>query len=537
MSYAGRTATIVAGQGGFNGAENIDSVPITDLIDATNIRYDGDAWRKVGGLTALDANAVGNVLCLGGHDWWPNTSAQRQITAWNSGVVYKELSGNMDAVELVNSLSLNTSPSIFVDAGREIVGNPRKLIMFSQGQIPQVLNADANVMANIANPSIDWSGSLQPSGAIMHDGRLVAWMQDNIYFSALNDHENFLRYDPADSASDPMPSFTIAAGQGDEIRACYSLGTTRLYIFKYPIGIYFIDTTYVTSYFMPVTTVRDDIGIAGTGAITKVGSLGTWFIGSDGHIYSLNLIENPDVDAKDASITSQLNLNKFIKDNINPSRLKWARLNYDPIRKEVVAAYTETGDTSNNLLIVIDIRDPSRPKISLDNRGTYYNAMWRARDTVSQFLGLHTAGTAGLVYKMNQSARAVSAAGYIGTLRIVDTDFSWYDPNIARLQKRFDFIELNYTTTGPYPLYIDTFIDGQYYQTYSATQLNSGGLLGSFVLGTDVLGGTGLAKLKLKIGGIGTRFGFRLRNDDVNEDFNVSKAVVSFDVLGATGEV
>jgi len=540
MQYNGMKATFKSAEQGLIATTNYDNVPHNALIEAKNIRFDEKAWRKVGGLSLVDANAIANAnaLCVGGHDWWSSKTVQTQVTAWDDGIIYKEVSSNMDSVELVNSLSLSTAPTVFVDGGRELVGNNRKLLIFNEGAVPQVLNANAASTANVANLSVDWANaSTYPAGAIIHDSRVVSWRGDNLYFSALDDHENFKSYNPSDATADPLPSFSIAAGQADEIRAAHSMGTTRLYVFKYPYGIYFLDTSAVTSYLVPITTVRDDMGIAGPEAITRVGSLGTWFIGSDAHIYSLDLIQNPDTDLQDASITSRLYYDQYILDNINLNRLKWAKLVWNSKRKELLAIYTKAGTTSNNLILCIDLRDPNNPKISTDERGTYFNSVWPTRNITTQEQGLYCSGTGGLVYKMDQDARVIgSATAYQGKLRTPDTDFEWLSPELIDMQKRFDWFEIYYTTTSNYTLYIDVFINGQLYQTYNFTQAASGSFLNTGTLGSFVLGGIELKRKKFKIGGIGTKFSFQLRNSAVNDDFYVNKAVVHFQPLGTKGE-
>lgn len=534
MAYQGTIAPILAGQGGYNASDNFDAVPYTDLLEANNIRYDGMAWRKAGGLALYDNSAVtGTPNCVAGLDFWVDASTQFQITAWDNGKVYKETSGNIDSVELANSLAFTNSPPVLLACGQETSGNNRKVLLFSQGQPPLSLNASANTMAALTNVPADWSSTNQPMAAIMHDRRVYAFgnpaAKHALYVSAIDDHTNFLRFDLADSTSDLLPSFDVNSGEGEEIRALWSLGTTRLYVFKYPYGVYFVDTSSVTSYFAPINTVRTDLGIGGPKCITRVGSVGTFFIGSDGHIYSLDLVSNPDVDPRDASLTGQKQFDSWIKDNVDLTKIKFAQLIWDSNRKELWAVYrSQTANGVNDLALVIDFRDPQNPKIAVENRGAYFGAMWLHRNT-SAYTELMTSGTGGLVYKANQSTRVIGAStGYDSRLRTADTDFSWMNQNYASYTKRFDWLEIVYNSTTNANCYIDTFIDGQYYNTYTALMGRSGAVLGSFILGTDTLATFGQARAKTKIGGIGKRFGVRLRNNSANSDFSISRLLISF---------
>jgi len=540
MAYKGYAATITAGLGGYNGSQNYDRIPITDLLQAENIRYDGDAWRKAPGMAKFDANAVvANATCSEGIDFWYNTATQNIITAWigsnaASNAVFKEVAGNLDSVTLLNNTSF-TEPITFLECGQEWVNNPRKLLMFHKGIVPYVYDANSNANAMIAmtNVSADWTTAQYPAAAIMHDQRVVAWgaanAPHNLYFSTLNDHTDF--------ATGLPPVYSIMPGEGEYIVACHSLvSTTRLYVFKYPTGIYYIDTADINSWILPVTTVRKDIGMAGPHAITKVGSLGTWFIGSDGHVYSLEAVQNPDIDPKDASITAQLNLSDWIRDNVNPNRLKFARIIYDPNRKEVWAMYSETGTTINGLCLVFDISKPGNVKISTDTRGNYFNAAFLHKEATTTFRQLYTGGTGGFVYKHNQPTRLLGASAYQGTFRTPDTDFSWLSANLAEVSKRFDWLEFIFQSTGDYPLYVETYIDGEYYNTYTITLGAAQTGLDAFVLDTSQLATSGLIRGKVKIGGMGKRFGVRCYNNGASQDFNIARILVYFVPLGQGGE-
>jgi hypothetical protein len=547
MSYNGVAATIQAGLGGYNGSVNPDSIPYTDLVTAKNIRYDGNAWRKVPGLEAYGA-AVANAtaVCLAGIDYKATDTVRRQVTVWSDGKVYKEVSGDLDSVSLTNVALTFTADPILVQCGNELTANSRKLLMFAANTTPYVATADAavNTLAAISNPSPDWSSTNQPSAGIMHDGRIVAWGNANsphaIYFSTLNDHTDFL--------TDLPPVFDIAKGEGDGIRACYSMGSTRLYIFKFPLGIYWIDTTNITSYILPVTPSRRDIGIAGPQAIQRVGSNGVWFIGADAHIYSLNILDNPDVDIKDASITGSMFMSQWLKDNVDMTRLRDAKLLWDSNRKEVIACYTKQGSTYNDLCLVIDLQDPNKPKIAMDDRGSYFEAGWMAQDPTTNYRTLLVGGTGGTVYKANADDRSIGTAGaYTAEVKTPPTNFGWLDPKLAQVRKRFDWLEFTLTDTGNYHGYVSVYVDDELLRTYPFhLGSSSSATLDDVTIGlapadgagkTDMaFGSTALLQQKIRIGGIGQRLALKIYNSGLNEDFNISSVRVYFMPLGEYGE-
>ena len=551
MSYAGKTVLIPFGQGGFVGEENHDVIPVTHLIQARNVRYDGNIVRKAGGFSKYDANAVtGTPNCIGGFDWWPTISLQKQITVWANGKIYKDASGDVDGVELGTGFTF-TEPVVMLAAGQEYPGNNRKLIIFNKGNKPQVLNANGTAVANIAYPSTDWATTNQPGAGIIHDNRVAAWgvnsAPHSVYFSALDNHENFLYSDPADSTSYPLPIFDIAPGEGEYINACYSLGTTKLFVFKYPFGIYAIDTESITDIIAPVTTIRKDIGCAGPNAITKVGGLGTWFIGTDGHVYSLDIISDPNAEPRNACITRSARLQQWVKENVLPSRLKHSQLIYDTNRGEVWATYTKLTGTLNDIALVFDVNDPDNVKISEDYRSSslaLYNAMWISKSSTT-FQDLFTAGQGGFVYKTSQSTRSVGTTGYEATFRIPSTDFSYVSPELGEVDKRFDWLELRLKATGSAAIYVDTYIDDVYYNTYTVVSGASGSPLDDSGYGLTpnsgksdfTLGFDGYTRRKFKIGGLGRKFGIRIYNSIASADFGIVSAVVSFDLLGSGAEM
>ena len=560
MDYKGLKIPIPFGKDGFTGSDDLDSLPAGALKEAKNIRYDEGIVRKAGGMSTYDANVVtGSPTALAGTDWWPTSSIQRQVTVWSNGKVYKEVSGDMDSVELGTGFTFS-NPVMLVPCGQELVGNDRKLLMFSKGVAPQVLSGDGATISALANVSANWSSTNQPAGGIMHDNRVVTFgnpaAPHDIEFSALDDHTNFKSSDPTDAAAFPLPAFSIMPGEAEGVNACFSIGTTRLYMFKYPTGIYFIDTDQMTSFVAPVTTVRKDIGVAGPMAITKVGSLGTWFIGSDGHIYSLDMLNDPNADIRDTCITKAKKLKKWIKDNVLPSRLGYARLIYDSNKGEVIASYSKVGGSVNAICLVFDVNDPSNIRISTEDRGTYYNAMWFAKES-NFYQQLLTAGTGGLVYKMNQNNRLVGADGFLASAKSASNDLSYYSPELGDKNKRFDWLEIrSLTTGGTTDVNVDLYIDDRYYNTFSFASITGGsplaggskltsytgdganyGLTPNTLKLPFTLARGGYVRRMIKIGGLGKRIAFRFYNSAANGDFGIGNVYLYCDPLISGAEV
>lgn len=529
MGYRGITADLPCGLGGLNGNQNVFRIPITDLIKARNIRFDGFGWRKAPGLGLFDATPVtGAPTCLAGVDWRPDSATQRQVTAWNDGRIYKETGGNLDAVTLVSGLTF-TDPVTFVEGGSLTFGADRELFMYSKNVAPQVLVADGASMAGITAESPDWAAQ-KPSSAVYHDARIVAFGIDsaphNLYFSSVSDHGDF-------TAADSRV-FEVAPGQGDRIVAGFSFLPQALYVFKYPRGIWTVDTTDLTGFFLPISLVRDDIGMAGPHAVAKVGN-DVLFISSNGRLYSLTALR-PDVDPSDADITARLNLTEFIKANVNAERLDHARLVYDEIRKEVWYIYTSKDGTVNDSALVFDINDLSTPKPAVEDRGNFFEAAWPRIDA-NGFTEILVGGEDGNVYRTNSPNRNIGGTdAYVAEFQYPDTDFEFVSRELGGREKRFDFLEVTVVPTGNYDLGFEILVDGDSKKTVTVNLGEGDSVFDTGVFDTAKFGGQTVVKHRVEIDACGNQLGLRGFNSGLNQDFSISNIRIYFRPLGNTYE-
>jgi len=529
--YRGQTVDFPCGRGGKNANANIYRIPITDLITARNIRFDGFAWRKAPGL-ALFGNEMavaGGPSAMSGIDWRPDESTQRQVTAWDDGNVYKEVSGDLDAVTLETGLTF-TNPVCFVPGGDIVSGDTKKLFLFSRGVAPIFLDADGVTMNPITAESIDWTVN-KPSAAIYHDARIYAFdvvsAPHNLYISSILDHGDF--------ASADSRVFEVQPGNGDRIVAAFSYLPQTLYIFKYPRGIFEIDTTDVTSFYLPSTMIRSDIGMSGPFGVCKVGPE-VLFISSNGRIYSLNALR-PDVDPREADITAKLNLTDFIKQNVDASKLNFARLIYDETRKELVYFYTSKDGTINDSSIVFDLNDDEVGlKAATDDRGEYFSAVW-PRIGSDSFVEIITAGVNGFAYVMNSPARNIGGTlAYMGEFEYAPNDLGVKADALAGSQKRLDMIEITIVPTGDYFINCDIIIDGATVKTLQLSLGSAEAVFDDAEFDIDEFGGNVLLKHKVPIDTFGDHISVRFWNDGLNEDFNISNIRVFFRALGPNYE-
>lgn len=536
MSYRGKTADLPCGQGGLDGNQNVFQVPINKLLVARNIRFDGLTWRKAPGLGLFDSTAITAApTCFAGIDWRPAEGTQRQVTVWNNGNIYKETGNDIDAVTLKTGLTI-TNPACLIEGGSIDAGEDRKLYFFSKGNAPLQLAADGVTMSALTSEPSDWSVN-KPGAAVYHDQRVIAFDLDsaphNFYISSLDDHGAF---DASDSRA-----YEVAPGQGDRIVAGWSFLPNQLYLFKYPRGIWSVDTTDMTGYYLPISIVRDDIGMAGPHAICKIGHL-TWFISSNGRLYILEALR-PDVDPLNADMTAKLRLTEFIKQNVNANKLKFARLVYDEFRRELLYIYTSKNGTTNDSVIVLDLLEEDNPKVATDDRGAYYHSVWRRIGT-DGFTEILCAGADGLVRRMNDPNRSIDLTdAYFSELRYPDTDFDFVPRNVYKpvpigsVQKRFDMLEITVLPTGNFDMSAEFIVDGVSTKTETfnlgAAQNSE---FDSAIFDTATFGGQTVYKHRIPIEATGNQLGIRLYNSGLNEDFSIVNLRVYFQTQGQNYE-
>lgn len=541
MSYRGKTAQLPCGRGGLDGNQNVFQIAINNLVKARNLRFDGYTWRKAPGMTKFDTTAVtGSPICYAGIDWRPNPGTQRQVTAWSNGNVYKETGGDIDAITLKSGLSIGTYPVTLVEGGNIAAGDDRRLFLYAKGVAPQQLLADGVTMSGITAESPDWSSN-KPGAAVYHDARIYAFDVDsaphNFYISSLNDHGSFDNTNQADARV-----YAIAPGYGDKIAAAWSYLPQQLYVFKYPRGIWMVDTTDVTGFYLPINLVRSDVGMAGPHGVCKVDQE-TYFITSNGRLMSLTALVNG-VDPENADLTRQLRLTTFIKDNVNATMLKFARLVYDESRRELHYIYTSKNGTTNDSALVFDINEDGVPKVATEDRGKYFHAVWPriGADGFVEFLAAGDSG--GFVRRLNSPNRSIDATvPYTVEFQYADSDLDFVPRNVYKpvsvgsLQKRFDLMEITVIPTGVATTTLEFIIDGESRKTVSVDLGDVGSdTFDTAVFDTAIFGGQTVFKHRVPIECNGNQFSVRVANSGLNEDIAIVNLKVYFQLQGQNYE-
>jgi|TARA_Y100000310_G_scaffold231529_2_gene234121 hypothetical protein len=521
MAFAGEVAELPIGIDGLAGTKNLSELGPGHLIIGENIRYDSGTLAKEGGSAKYNSSAIsGTPSILGGHDWHPTgTSTQRMVVLLSDGDYKKDTGGADFTVDLATGLTIGdfTNP-VFVEGGKEAAANDKKLFMFSASNAVQVLDADGATSGNLATPPADWSGANQPTFGLIHENRMWGGGNPNdphrMYYSLTTDHEDFTG----------AGSGTIAVypGEGEKLVGAISF-KGLLICFKYPSGIYVIDTSDAAVANWLTSKHSTSIGgISPNGAIAIDNDV--LFIDLNGEFHLISAItEFGNIGTR--SLSDIANISEIMLSETNKAEYPNTQAIYYTDKGEAHFTVSESG-TAYNRRAVWDLNRRDLPRFRLSNKDEN-RSIWLYQDG-DRIPRPYTGDKGGFVWKLDQANRSKDGSGYSGKWQTSHMDFSHLDPELGTKNKNGRFIELVVEPTGNFDLSVSVVWDDVTHETITFNMGVTGADLGSFVLDTSKLAGSTILNKKKRLTGSGRRLSLIGTNSGDGEDFSVSKFYVGF---------
>ncbi len=498
---------IPCGFGGLNATRMTSRFPIEDLLTAENLTFEDDTWQKRGGTTKVNTSVITDAPTVNGlWDFWPVPTTQKTIAATSDGKIISVGTGGI--VDTLSSGLTNTNPTVFVEALG--AGSVRKLFSFNGKNLPKV-TADGITSADIATPPDDWSGANQPPGATTHNGRLWAWMNHRLYYSTLTNHEDF-----KGSGAGNLECFP---GESEKLVAGISF-MGRLYLWKYPRGIYWVDDSSTDYTDWKLKRLTRAVGMAGPLGLAQADN-DVLFIGSDGLVHALTGVQEFG-DARASSVLPE-KISEYMRYNISFTQLAKATAIYYGAKKEFQIALAAAGETTNNRRLILDIRDTQNPRYNVSTRDIC-ESMALMRDANGIDLPM-TGDNAGFIRLLDQQTRSKDGAGYIGKYETGDI------PLIGKGTRRANLVSLEviYRPMGNHNLTLEVWCDGAKRQTMSINMGSEGSsVLGAFVLGTSTLGGVKILNVRRRIKGDCRRLKLVGYNSGNGQNFSILSHIVGF---------
>lgn len=528
--YRGICQTIDFGIGGLHTDDPNTQIPVTDLIRATNISYEGTRVTKAPGSHKFNQTALSAGI-VGAYDWFPDPITQRCIAITRDGLVYRMPDGYNQSVipPFADTLQTNlqvTNQVTLVAGGAESGTAARKLFILSGSNPIQVIKGDAVTRYNMSMPSADWTGQNQPTAGIIHHGRLWCWGNLNnphgLYASNPDNHEDFQTFSGASL------NFTVYPGEFEGILGCFVF-KGRMFIYKYPFGVYYLDDSNSDYTLWQILKYTDNFGIASShSAITVLNDL--IVANAYGSITSYNAVQY--YGGFDMADVLQNTRNfAYVRENIAINGNADRHAIYYENKKQAFFAYRSTSGLLNDRILFIDYSG-TNPKVAWWDKDQA-NCLFMRKD-VNLIQRPAYGSEDGFIYLMDQEDRDVGGKAYQSDFMTPHMDLGQDQTSItalprqlAEVNKLFDFLELTFNATGKWNLNVDVFIDGKFSETIHFPMSKFRGT-NEVMTNIDRTYDGAPLQVRKNLHGTGKRIALRFYNNGLQENFELLRAQIYF---------
>jgi hypothetical protein len=452
---------------------------------------------------------------LGIYDFTLKDGTQYIVAGDNKGDLYK------DTVNLLTS-------NLGTDNYWSFITFQSNMYIADGYSVPKYWDGVGSV-TEIANPAADWVGTDQPTQLIVHgrgqSERVWAIMKGTsnynncVYASADGDATDF---------TTGVIKFTIETNDGHGIVGLAEFGD-RLFCFG-KTRTYVIDDADDDSDYWGYQVVQWAGGAAHWRLITRVPNDIVCMM-ENGEIYSVSSAENYG-DYKSASITRPAYIDKWIKENADLSKINKFHSIYDPNLRCIKFFMVKSGYQNVNMALCYYIdRDPKEAWMLHENRDndSGYDAGCAAlvRESVGSYK-IYTGDYSGRIWELETANKDDNSAGFYCGFKT-----PMIDCGSPRTTKNFKRIWFAIRPTGGWDLETKWWVDGLASTSHVASiDLSSDSALGTFVLGTNILGGSGFKNVVADVNANGRRIQFECYNDTVSEKIYLSNIMLDYRELG-----
>ena len=528
MSFDGVSIVLPVGLRGFSGSKNPSKLGPDQLSSAESVDLDGGVLVKDGGALKLNSTALGAPSkVLAGINWSPTTSLTDDVVALGDGTVRRDQGSGTFPTTLVSALGINEEPPpFFVTAGGEAVGSTRKLFLFSGSHQVQMLSGVATTMAAIGTPPADWATSF-PLFGVQHVGRL--WGGGNasdphrLYYSQPGDHTNF--------TGTASGNISVYPGEGSLLVGGISF-RGLLFVWKYPFGIYAIDTRDPSTANWSVSRVTSATGGVNAQTIVQIEN-DVLYLDAGGNIHVISAT-NDFGDVSTANISESgrgqgPQLGAYIRSNVNLTAIRRAVGAWYAPKRKAWFMFPRTGNTTNDLRLTIDFADAQAGPRFLPSTRDVGISLWMRTDTAKvrrPVLG----DAVGFVRLMDRDARNKDAAPYTMSFDTSNTDFSFASPDLGGVMKQGAFLEITADLIQNTTLQITPSWD-DIPQAPIVFVLGVAGVgLDSFILDTHALAGSGIISDRKQLPGSGRRLRLNVIHTQNDVELRLSEFRIGFTI-------
>jgi hypothetical protein len=412
-------------------------------------------------------------------------SGPRVVTATFSGNIYRDYpdaggnTSNLDKDILKTGLTVSRDyRGRFIQGGKEVAANNRKLFYFNGVDPVQVLSGTGAGTTAIATPPADWdtvqNPSKQPINGIVHLGHLIGFGNTNdphrIYISDAGNHEVFTGANAF--------QFSIASNVGERLW-CAAEFQGVCWFWKYPRGIFYLDDTDASFLNWSFHTRSEALGCARSPHAVLPIDDDVLFCNADGHFHLLSAVSSLG-GQRTSDVTRMLGLHGFTRDLINTNSLNTLTSAWDPVTKTATFGLRSKNATTtdNDLLFRFDF--------GLVTRGGpirfSYSTIWKPNALTikrrdyngRQAMLIGETATSSFINPFAYGFRTIAGVttGFSHTVTTPQLDFSDQDPTNKFRRKHYDALELvlaNPSVLTNNPLTVGVYVDNVLRQTATFT--------------------------------------------------------------------
>lgn len=587
-----KTLNIPCGQGGLNASRSPSRIRDIDLISLDSLTFEHDTWEKDGGavkfnstqipsgpsvlamvdfhthagaqelvcatsdgkLSVLGAGGVSKTVYTGGgtdkHTMLVEgyNGTTKALYQFNGNVAVQEYTGGTGTTNLLQSIGVFTADNVtdtMSFTGHGLANGTAVEVTNSGGALPAGLSAGVeyyivNQTANtfqlsatsggaVINFTTDGTGSHtvhkstrpadwvagKPSWAFPHFGRMYAGgntnRPDGVYVSVLNSYGDFI--------NSGTLFFLLYPGEGERIVGGVSW-RNKAYVFKYPKGIYVLDDSSNDVADWHFRRVSKYVGCVGPNAMLEADDE-VYFVSPDGYIHALSAVqESGDVMS---SAILPMELGTFIRENVNFSRLDRVSSAYYAKKRKIVFGFSGPSSSVNDLMIGRDVHRTGDVQPFVSQRDEC-QSLAIYRDPSSQQNNLLAGTSTGYVYQLDTEARSKDGAGYMSRFETKDIDLYPQGSRNGNLRE----LEVTFVPTGNWNIDLKVYLDGDLGDPLTLSMVGAGGILGSFVFDTDVLGTEVLQNARGRLYGDARRVRVAGENANPDETFSLTNLAIRF---------
>lgn len=500
------TRMLPGGLGGLNSSGSPRLILDTDLVDMDNLSYFNDTWAKSGGADKINTTALaGGVTITGYHEWAVTPGTVELVASTSDGKLVTIGPGG-----IVKTLKTGIGTNrVGVFAEGSTTGT--RQLFFANGSTNLLVYEGGASAVVVGAPAADWA-TTPPTWIVAHNGRLWAGNDSpRIYGSLLLHH--------ADFTGTGNQTFNVYPGEGEGIVGAVSKWG-RLFLFKYPLGIYYLDDSNADPDLWTTPRHGRNVGSIGHRSIVEAAE-DVLFVSPDGYIHALSAVQ--EFGEVKSSAILPMQLSPFFKKNVDFSRARNVQSVYFGSKRKVYWCFTRKGSSVNDLIVGLDFHNPGAVQAFISRRDTC-EAMGIYTDQTTKDQYPAAGDNAGFLWKLETDTYEKDGMPYNGFWETHDIPLFEGGQQNANLKE----LEVEFNVDGNWIVDVKVIVDGVYRETKTFSSQGNGAVLGAFVLGSDVLGLRTVQNLRGRLHGDGRRVRLSGENRRPGESFEIVSQTIKF---------